>query len=114
MRAGCGDGNVTLPFQHLECWSPPLVRLPTGRHDFDYKEQAERRDSELQEVVVLQTPSRAPSSVEHPTGISPRAESHHPQKPPNTSELCSHSSPCQGSLWAVGVGRADTFLPTQP
>ncbi|XP_031949599.1 DC-STAMP domain-containing protein 2 [Corvus moneduloides] len=53
-----------------------------SRHDFDYKEQAEGRDRELQEVVVLQTPSpshHVPTSLEHPTDISSRAASHHPQ-----------------------------------
>lgn len=86
----------------------PNTCLPTARHDLDYEEQAERRDGELQDVVVLQTPSHLPSSSEHPTGISSGAEFHCPQKPPNTSELCSHSSLSHGCPWAVGVGRADT------
>lgn len=92
----------------------PNTCLPTARHDFDYEEQAERRDSKLREVVVLQTHSHAPSSLDHPTSNSSRAEFHHPQKPPNTSELRSHSSLSQGCPWTVGVGRADSSLSTQP
>ncbi|KAM4880596.1 DC-STAMP domain-containing protein 2 [Sylvia borin] len=75
-----------------------------SRHDFDNKEEAERRDSELQEVVVLQTPSHAPSSLEHPTGISSRAETHRPQKPPNTTlkrvVVSVLPGPCSRFLWS--------------
>ncbi|XP_039943894.1 DC-STAMP domain-containing protein 2-like [Hirundo rustica] len=75
-----------------------------SRHDFDYEEQAEREDRELQEVVVLQTPSQVPSSLEHPTGVSSGAESHHPQKPPNTTlkrvVVSVLPGPCSRFLWS--------------
>ncbi|RMB93884.1 hypothetical protein DUI87_29620 [Hirundo rustica rustica] len=73
-----------------------------SRHDFDYEEQAEREDRELQEVVVLQTPSQVPSSLEHPTGVSSGAESHHPQKPPNTTSggVSVLPGPCSRFLWS--------------
>lgn len=87
----------------------PYAFLPSTRHDWDSKEQAEKRDRELREVVVLQTPSRVPTPPEHPgsSGAAPQR----PQKRPDTSELLCHPSP---SLRAAGAGRADTSVPTQP
>ncbi|XP_005532418.1 PREDICTED: DC-STAMP domain-containing protein 1 [Pseudopodoces humilis] len=82
----------------------PNTCLPTARHSSDHKEQAERRDRELQEVVVLQTPSHVPSSLEHPTGINSGVESRHPQKPPNTIlkrvVVSVLPSPCSRFLWS--------------
>ncbi|KAF4802334.1 DC-STAMP domain-containing protein 2-like protein [Turdus rufiventris] len=79
--------NRRLPFRTATRLQDQLEEESEGllsRHDLDYEEQAERRDGELQDVVVLQTPSHLPSSSEHPTGISSGAEFHRPQKPPNT------------------------------
>uniref|UniRef100_A0A8C0ULU7 DC-STAMP domain containing 2 n=1 Tax=Cyanistes caeruleus TaxID=156563 RepID=A0A8C0ULU7_CYACU len=75
-----------------------------SRHSSDHKEQAERRDRELQEVVVLQTPSHVPSSLEHPTGINSGVESRRPQKPPNTIlkrvVVSVLPGPCSRFLWS--------------
>uniref|UniRef100_A0A803V6X3 DC-STAMP domain containing 1 n=1 Tax=Ficedula albicollis TaxID=59894 RepID=A0A803V6X3_FICAL len=96
-----------LPFRTATHLQDQLEEESEGllsRHDFDYKEQAERRDRELQEVVVWQTGSHVPSSLEHPTGITSGAESYRPQKPPNTIlkrvVLSVLPEPCSRFLWS--------------
>ncbi|XP_056366025.1 DC-STAMP domain-containing protein 2 isoform X2 [Oenanthe melanoleuca] len=96
-----------LPFRTATHLQDELEEESEGllsRHDFDYKEQAERRDRELQKVVVLQTRSHAPSSLEHPTGITSGTESYRPQKPPNTIlkrvVLSVLPEPCSRFLWS--------------
>ncbi|XP_068030878.1 DC-STAMP domain-containing protein 2 [Anomalospiza imberbis] len=79
-----------------------------SRRDFDHEEQAERRDDgELQEVLVLQTPNRVPSSLGHPTDINSGPEPHRAQKPPNSSELRCRSSP-------RGSGQGSHLPPSPP
>nr|XP_041577097.1 uncharacterized protein LOC100218926 [Taeniopygia guttata] len=56
-----------------------------SRRDFDDEEHAEGRDEDLQEVLVVQTPSHAPSPLEHPTNINSFGETPHARKPPNTT-----------------------------
>ncbi|CAN8206785.1 unnamed protein product [Coccothraustes coccothraustes] len=71
--------------------------------DFDYEDEAEGSDRELQEVVVLQTPERFPSPSEHPPGANPGAESR-AQKAPNTTlkrvALSVLPGPCCRFLWS--------------
>ncbi|XP_077645430.1 DC-STAMP domain-containing protein 2 [Lonchura striata] len=86
-------------------------RLLSSR-DFDDEEQAVGRDEELQEVLVVQTPSRAPSPLENPTDINSVGETPRARKRPNTSELR-----CPAPLLsrpAGGGSGAHAVLPTQP
>ncbi|XP_014744805.1 PREDICTED: DC-STAMP domain-containing protein 2-like [Sturnus vulgaris] len=96
-----------LPFRRATRLQDQLEEESEGLlsgHEVDYEEQAETRDRELQEVVVSQTPSHVPSSLEHPTGINSGAESHRPQKPPNTILKRVVASvlprPCSRFLWS--------------
>ncbi|XP_039558050.1 DC-STAMP domain-containing protein 2 [Passer montanus] len=74
-------------------------RLP----DFDEEDQAAPRDSELQEVVVSETPSRVPSPSEHPTGTNPGAEPRARKRPNSTLKravVAVLPGPCSRFLWS--------------